>query len=310
MPRVSSYSMSKKDISQFPFHLIEEAFDSGVAVLKEHHVVRYNKYIEHLEQEWTDSHEAPYEGNFTDSHPYRGPDPKDTFEAGFKAVEPVLKELSMQYHSSWLLPQISAWLNKHVLLVKGEDGLYDAKKSFSNVPRGIKIIATFPQRGMIVKTQSSPEGLPHCALVPLLLEPFKKFRKIGYNEWNRQSLKYFVHQGLYEAITMPGDIVSASRVSVERALELRDLGLTDKTNNKRKNPSTTHKLYHLGGTEWENVPPLATVMLAQIWCAMPDARLSTMILDPENLDLMPKAIVEAKNIFKAPNTVEVDDMPW
>ena len=58
-------------------------------------------------------------------------------------------------------------------------------------------------------------------------------------------------------------------------------------------PTSTWQLYGIQDTEIGNYPKLQQTILTQCWLAHPQLRRETMILDPNNWDLMPKPNIEA-----------------
>jgi hypothetical protein len=82
-----------------------------------------------------------------------------------------------------------------------------------------------------------------------------------------------------------------------------------------RDPRWAHKLYGLKSyplaldTKFVELPDYAQAMVAQIWCAHPSNRTEHMILDPNNWDNMPPALLSSDvipspkkaNIFKPNN---------
>jgi hypothetical protein len=78
----------------------------------------------------------------------------------------------------------------------------------------------------------------------------------------------------------------------EELLEIVALGLTT-TTGKPKPASSTHKLTGIvRGHPLYGLPRLSVVQLCQIWLAHPQIRHHDMILDPNNWDHMPTALVD------------------
>jgi hypothetical protein len=88
----------------------------------------------------------------------------------------------------------------------------------------------------------------------------------------------------------------------DRLLELREIGLTTKSGERKgsvANPTSQWCLRGIQGTELAHVPKLVSTMLTQIWVAHPSLRTEYMILDPLNWDKQPDPII-ANDIFKQP----------
>ena len=314
---MANYNITKRTLDDFPLHLITEAFDKGMNRETEQARIQHAKLIQRKEQEWIDTHEAPYEGNFSEEYPLILPSLGSRKAAGYKEVEDVIVELAIaSRHYTWLLPQIAAYINQTVVLVKNEQGLYDAQATFkpwlnSTKHKALWILSTLPRRGRLVGKQISAEGLPYSALVPLLLMPFKKFRDVKYSEWDASTLQNFVDEKLYEAMTV-GELPLLDR---ERLLQLRVIGLTD-GKGELKNPVSTYKLYHLGDTELAGVPDLAVTMLTQIWVASPHLRNEYQVLDPLNWDNQPPALLDVDIFTPAPKlqvstkSNDNEQLPW
>ena len=105
-------------------------------------------------------------------------------------------------------------------------------------------------------------------------------------------------------------------LSVERHLQLRDIGLTAK--GEKRSAQTTYMLYGLKGTEVEKLDSLSKAMILQTWCAHPTNRTKYMILDSADWDKMPTALLNAE-IFKSAETLKALepqkptpalDIPW
>lgn len=315
---MTTYNITKKSLEETPLHLITEAFEKGMNRELDQAKIQHAKLIAKKEQEWTDTHEAPYEGNFEDEYPLVLPNLGSRMKTGYLEMEDALDSMGIATrHYTWLLPQIAAYINQTVTLVRNEAGLVDAAATFKpwlNNPRhkAIWLICTAPKRGSVVGKQISSEGLPYSALVPLLLMPFKKFRKVNYSEWDLKSLKMYVDSKLYDAMSL----VATEPIVLQRdrLLELRDIGLTDAKGNK-KNPNSTYKLYHLADTELAGLPDLAVTMLTQIWVASPQFRHEYQVLDPWSWDNQPTALLDI-DIFtkplKATKSIktELEELPW
>lgn len=311
MPRVSKFSTIKKDIKVFPFHLLLEAYLLGVRREESYLEKQYNELVQRREQAWTDSHEAPYEGNFYDE---LGGVPKLDLatrdKIGFEEVALAIERLGIQANASWILPQLQAYIADTMTLVKDKTGKYDALASIkgwiqtddeavNNYRKGMAILAKFPRRGAFVKAQFSEEMKNYSAVVPLMLAPFKKYRGIGYESWSLKGLNSMVDDKLYEAMVCE----VPEGLTKDELLGIRELGLQVASNpGESRNPTKTHRLYGIKDTKLGRLPDLAVTMLTQIWVCSPHIRTEYMVCDPTHWDAMPEPLLTIE-VFEERETI-------
>lgn len=324
MPRPSKFALIKKDMHQFPFHMLTEAYIVGQKQLEQEHKAAWAAFILDKELEYVGSNEAPYEGNFNDQYTQSELTLSQRNQAGFAEVELVLDSLVAGSLYTWLMPQVLMYLHQTVQLVKDESGLYDGTKTLKlwvaedpQRRRGIIYYLTIPKRGTVVKSQSSPEGRDYSALVPLFLSAFKKYRDVPYSAWNPSSLDYVVHETLLQAMLVepPPDL------STDELLAIRTQGLTTvggKTAGAMKVARSTYKLTGIQDTPLGPLNAysnLAVTMLCQTWVADPSIRCKLMILDPLDWDSMPPPLVSI-DLFNKPTPVvfnqptSTQESPW
>lgn len=186
--------------------------------------------------------------------------------------------------------------------LEGQYCLLETLKDLDLWNRGLYRVLQECTRGLLVPTQTRDDGPQYCALVPIILGSYKKYHDIPYQQWSRSTLKFGVEKRLCEAM-----LCNPPQLSIERTLELRDLGLVYRSGancGKLRNPTSTWRLYNLKNTEWEHLPVLAQTMLAQIWCAHPSIRNQYMVLDPTTWDLMPEVLLTTE-IFSEPKPKKV-----
>ena len=194
----------------------------------------------------------------------------------------------------WFWPQVLAHIsNWKVSTVEGQ---YDPKSLLvnncktDNFNKGIYRICMYTKRGDFVDKQSSGDGLFYCALVPLILSAFKKYKDVPYSSWRTDGLELIVEEKLYEAMHQ----VLEDSVTVDDILEARDKGLEVKSGDKvgqLRSPKTTYMLYGVGNTCIGKLNYLAQAMICQTWCAHPMNRNKYMILDARDWDSMPEAYI-------------------
>lgn len=291
---------SKKDIKEIPFATIRQEYVRAVNEYKDIRARQYAEFLLSKEAEWTATHEAPYEGNFSDQYP----DPKLTQSeldaVGFKGVAAVLPSLGIKAASKWLMPQLLNYLNETVVFVRTAEGKIDGRATVINwVAKdqdkhlGMLYVITFPTRSAVVSNQTSePDS---SSLVPLFLAAFKKYRNINYSEWDRDTLSLIVAEPLLKAM-LCGPVPD---ITTEQLLQLRVDG---------KLPTTHHKLLAaaVNASPLAGLPDNAVAMLTQIWVASPELRTKYMVLDPDNWDAMPAPLVSINLFSKYDTTVH----PW
>jgi len=99
-----------------------------------------------------------------------------------------------------------------------------------------------------------------------------------------------VHSDLLEAAT-----AAVPTLSRDRLLEIRAQGLlvkSGKAAGTSRSSTSTWSLQGIADTEIGHLPRLAGSMLCQIWTAHPSIRTAAAILDPNNWDLMPDALID------------------
>lgn len=330
-----------KDLHSIPFdtgyRLYMDAADVAEDTAEAENMQKYEAYIQRLEQEWNDTHEAPFEGNFSDDVPYqKRPDlPEIRRRAGQAAL---ISEFIPRYKldtimQTWVMPQIIAWLTHKPLNLEtignGEsvdspqfrvDALKVLDYCFDRTSEwdlGLYHFLMLDSRSAWLKSQYKPEGRAYCSLVPLIPYAFKLNKGIKYSQWSRHTIKYAVNHSLAKAMLCE----VPENLTREELLEAQNQGLIYKTGSKagtRRNPVSTYKLYDTTGTRLHGMPELAQTMLTQIWCAHPENRTKYMVLDPQNWDNIPAPLVASNNLFAsdvkytaAPKARTVrSDMPW
>jgi len=305
--------VAKQELQHVGFHVLNEkvtlagrkAQDNLVKLEKEAH----KRLLERKAAEWSDTHEAPFEGNMEDYYPYSGPSEdlvrKERTLAEHLAIKEAVKLLGLKEKASWLLPQITAYIAK-MKLPRNDSGKINGidflNQNFSKDDwhKGLYRFCTIHQRGLIVPSQSTIQYRNYSALVPLLMMPFKKMDGIKYSEWDKTSINNIVDLSLYAAIYSDGS--DLSRVySYSDILAVRNKGLVYQSGDKEgtsRNPVSAFKLYGLK-TDSENdcerelaeQPWLSQVMNTQIWVAHPTIRTNLMILNPDDWDAMPSALI-------------------
>lgn len=319
----------KRDFRTIPFERAVTAYKDAAdmaeaSALSSLEYLR-NKQIEQLEQLYTDSNEAPYEGNFSDavSAPQLTPERRRELRsaAGTKGVLDFVAANNIDKLWTWMMPQLIAHVaTLKPTLVEGQiSGLEYIKKHFFNGDKwmeGVYRFLTIDARSSYLTTQYKGDAKNFCSLVPLIMYAHKLHNNIPYNSWKRDEVHLVVNPSLSSAMLCE----VPQGLTHELLLDIRKQGLVWKSGAKKdtpRDPQSTYKLYGVKSTEIGHLPELAQTMLTQIWCAHPSNRTKYMILDPHNWDGIPPPLI-SPDIFKAPapqpptqhTTKYVSDLPW
>ena len=223
-------------------------------------------------------------------------------------------------NAGWILPQALAYVGKQKA-IKNENSFYDGVLTAKSMVTAWKTESWDERdnsgwvKGLLLYLKANPRGIilpatvrataehirPYSALVPLFLAAFKKFQNIPYTRW--ENIHKIVDDDLYAAMTC-----SPREFTLEELLECREVGSTIKKGKDQgtvKSPMKATSLNGTGNEEFDALPRLAKVMLGQIWLAHPAYRNEYMILDPNNWDSMPKALIDVE-LIKEPT----EKMPW
>jgi hypothetical protein len=303
-----------KELKSIPFdvgyQMFMDAAEMAEQSLEAENQERYDEYISRLEQEWSDTHEAPYEGNFSDQYPYQR-HPRAAQVRNKAGQTALVKEFIPRYKldtimQTWVMPQVIAWLTHkpirmaEVTTTEGKisgrkmaEAIFDFK---SHWDLGLYQFLLLDSRSAWISGQYKGEGRTYCSLVPLIMYAFKVNKNIKYSDWDRNTLHFVVNDSLLQAMLC--DVPELTR---DEILQARTQGLTYKTGSKAgtvRNPLSTFKLYDTTGTKLHKLPELAQTMIAQIWCAHPQNRTKYMVLDPKAWDSIPTPLI-SQDIFKS-----------
>lgn len=298
-----------KELRSIPFdvgyRMFMDAADMAEQTIEAENQEKYDAWIQQLEQQWSDTHEAPFEGNFSDAHPYRkhpGVAEART-KAGMKAL---IQDFVPRYKldtilQTWVMPQVIAWLVhkpvvlSEVLTAEGKiNGRHMASAIFdfgSEWDLGLYQFLLLDSRSSWISSQYKGEGRTYCSLVPLIPYAWKMHRNVKYSDWDRDTLKFVVNDSLCKAM-----LCDVPEITRDEIIQARTQGLTYKTGDKKgtqRSALSTFKLYDTTGTKLHGLPELAQTMLAQIWCAHPSNRTKYMILDPKAWDSIPAPLISS-----------------
>ncbi len=314
-----------KNLNTIPFdklyHTYEEAANATVEGLEQHNQAIYDAEIARLEQEYSDTHEAPSEVGFGDLVEKPHIDVAEVRRrAGQKAIVDIwIPRYKLNSLLFAVMPQIMAWIASkpfrfsEISTVEGKiDGskilkyIFDFNKEWD---RGLYLFLMMDSRSAYLPTQYKGEGTQFCALVPLILYAYKLHHKVPYSKWDRETLKWVVNSSLHKAMLFDKEFTR------DEIMHARELGLVYQSGVKKgesRNPQSSFKLWSTKGGCMSGVPELAQVMFTQIWCAHPSNRTPYMVLDPHNWDIMPTPLI-SENIFVQAHKSTASsamDLPW
>ena len=322
-PTRKVFSSVKKDIKELPFQEVYEAYmetyNEITEVRQAELDAEYQEELRQKEREYYALHEAPYEGNFSDSTPKPQLD-VDKEMVQRRTTDAIKTRFIAKYgihlHTDWIMPQIVTLLG-NMPIERNSNGLISGKKFISNFStpwlRGIYYLNKINTKSSYLHLQYKAPSKEFGALVPLVMYAQRLVKNIPYSAWDRDEIHYIVHSDLCNAM-----LSDPHNFTKDELLAIRNEGLTVKSGaseGERKSALTSHKLTAVKDSNWNNLPPLTQVMLAQIWMAHPDAKTKYMILDPYNWDRMPPALVSSEVFntdpkLKKSNTPITSDVHW
>ena len=220
-----------------------------------------------------------------------------------------LDSSGLNNHSSWLLPQLVAHFGRWQLYTTGEETV--RQNCTSQLDKVLWRLTRF-RRSYLIRTQTKQPD--YGQLTPLILLGFKRNQGYSYEHFRQYSgLKWLLEPELYRALTTSEIIIPDK----SRLLAIRDQGLFTKTGKnpgQSKNPESAWRLFGIKDTELGNYPELLQTMLTQCWLAHPKHRRETMILDPNNWDLMPAPLIDVDVVRMVESTKPTKtlhmDVPW
>lgn len=214
----------------------------------------------------------------------------------------------LQNYSSWLLPQLVAHFGRWRIY---SSPLVTVQENTHNPLDKTLYRLTRVRRSLLIKNQTQqPE---YGQLTPLILCGLRQSQNQSYVHWrNHSELKWVLEPLLYASL-----IVEIPQLTNQELLQIRQQGLVYRTGPKAgttRPPESTWKLYGISDTPLGDQTILLQSMLCQIWLAHPKNRRSTMILDPNNWDAMPPALVSSELFEAATLKIKpppaIDQLPW
>lgn len=252
-------------------------------------------------------------------------------ELNLSELEELAKTHRLREYNSWMLPQIVAYYAGWRLEYNHCGKVDCLATSRTNIKTpwqvGLWRVVTQLKRSSLVKQQIDPQYTNYSALVPIILSAQKRYNNISYNSWQIDQDCWLIEKNLLQAMLWqpegyaPGDFTSNFTtqelrygLSEPRLLELRQHGLavTSTVKGRTDNPISNWCLRNMRGTELERAPKLVGTMLCQIWVAHPSLRTPYMVLEPNDWDWMPPALIVTE-LFDTQKSTKQNiskSLPW
>lgn|SRR3990167_5168847 len=225
---------------------------------------------------------------------------------------------SIEY-KPWILEQLLALLASHKLprspdsLILGSEYFRTNLDPASKWDRGLIVFLLASPRGLIVKNQTKSEGLPYCALVPLVLAAHKKYNGIPYSEWDKDTLSSVVDSTLCEAMLF-NDFTEIDDNDLRDA-RMKVLTVASGPNTGAVlNAATAYRVTKIQQYALNSYPHLVKLMQLQLWAAHPSNRHEYMVLDPRDWDNsqgMPVPLISGEVLISdIPTQITRSDDDW
>lgn len=217
-------------------------------------------------------------------------------------LDEAVEALRLHNYHTWLLPQLVQHFASWRILNDGRSTVLANCKTQQHRALWRLTRAT---RSVLVKGQNKHSE--YSQLVPLILLAHKRYNGRSYESWrDYPGLEWLVEPELYLSMT-----TKPPPLDREELLAIINAGLTT-TTGKPKPAWSTHKLTGVTrGHPLHGLPRLTIVQLCQIWLAHPQVRHSDMILDYNNWDHMPPALVDWQPVKPAAKPSETQaTTPW
>lgn len=247
---------------------------------------------------------------------------KDIWAAArVETTKKFIDKYKLQFELDWLMPQLMAYFGTWKA-VADEDGKYSAASTMNanivgdDYATGALLLALQPRGDFFTLGSTSKLRAPmahykspYNCMVPLVLAGFKLYQNIKYSAWDRERIGLLVHADLSEAM-----LCEMPELSMVERLEIRNMAITDRTGARAgipNNPATCAKLNHLQETAVASLPKIAKYWTTQTWAAHVNNFTPLQILDAENWDLRPEALVQHEILRKtAVSSVQTAEVEW
>lgn len=329
-----SYSGGWRDVDWKELYIrCKEEQEVAIRTAEEENLSRYKEFLaaKALEKEALNPEAGSWEGNLSDEFPFRTL-PESTLAkirrtASNNLISDFIEEKMLGQFAIEFMPDIFKHISSYKLTnLAGEDydpklaneqnGKIDVVRFYKSVftdetMLGLYNFLMLDSRSAFIEKQYTSPGRNYCALVPLIMAAYKHTKSIPYSHWNREHIRGITSSKLADAMLYQPE----TPFTKEDIMEAREEGLlikSGKDKGKMRNPVYTFKLY--GATKFKEVPELAQVMLSQIWCAHPNNRIRTMVLDYNNWDNIPAALISSETLRPTSDFTYTEEkstgLPW
>jgi len=241
---------------------------------------------------------------------------KDIYHLPWDSETEELDPKMLKANSSWVLPQLLAFLGK-LPLARGDNELISATLSLRRIAREIDSV-TFSNGmpvtketinamlGFVLRTNRSDilsgTQLQHprySAAVPFLLSAFKEQRNIPYSSWDTSDpmFRYFIEDEWLLALTH----LEVPKFTLDECLDFRAKARTFKTGPKAgtlRSINATTVISKIGDEVFDALPKYWKLALCQTWVFHPTNRHPLAITNPYNIDEPAEPLVSGE-VFEA-----------
>lgn len=208
----------------------------------------------------------------------------------------------------WLFPQMLKYLANKVPVRRYDTNEISARTMLDSIGSdkiliGILAIFMSSDRKIFLKSQTNKEEAPYAKLTPLFMYAYKIYHNIPYSEWFREEVELVVEKTLADAM-----VTELPDLSKEDLNFYKKDALLVKSGEKAgqvRSSISTYILYPKGDSPLYPLNSLSRAMLCQTWLAHPDNRQSMMVLDPDDWDNMPEALVASKVLKSREETTDI-----
>lgn len=221
---------------------------------------------------------------------------EDYSELKDRELQTMAESHRLSNYNSWMLPQILQHYGRWQLHYDQQGQVDTRETARQNMQTrwavGLWRVVTRLKRSTLVATQNRQDWARYSALVPLIPAGVKQSQGTKYQQWDDQ-FHQVVHEQLWEAMQYVPPAMTTAEL-----LDCRERGLQVASTGTAMLPTNRWCLSHQQHTPLHDAPALAGTMLTQIWCAHPTLRHELMVLDPQNWDRMPPALISDEVVEK------------
>lgn len=252
---------------------------------------------------------------------------RDIYYIDWASEKEPLDTKMLKANSSWILPQLSAFLGK-LPLVRNDANQFSASLSLKRIASEIDSI-TF-SNGMPV-TRDAINGMlkfvlhtnrsdilsgtqlatpRYSSAVPFLLSAFKEQRNIDYSRWDTTDklFSFFVEHEWFNALITKVTKEYSPEDLLEFRAKARNIRTGAKAGTERSINATTN-ITRSGNTDFDALPKYWKLALCQTWVFHPSNRHPLAITNPYNIDIPAEPLVSGE-IFETKRDPTDWDKMW